>query len=255
MIGAVIDTCKELGLAAVDVLLPRHCVVSGCALDSTELGEISADVLREIKTGGPDYCIRCGDSLGKGIGAVSECVSCRDNRSGFGTKQMVAIGQYEWPLQDICRALKFGGERRAAGTLALMLTQLLFERDVVDKLDVIVPVPLHILRHFQRGYNQSEEIAKSLASRLGKPLRIDVLTRPEPTKRQARLSRAQRKANVAGAFSCHPNVSLKGQTVLLLDDIVTTGATFAAAAKALKKAGAKAVYGAVAARASLDSHI
>ncbi|MCF6228956.1 MAG: hypothetical protein L3J82_09935, partial [Planctomycetes bacterium] len=175
------------------------------------------------------------------------------NKQGFSTKQMISVGQYEWPLEDICKALKFGGERRAAEAVALMLTQLLFERDVVGKIDVVIPVPLHILRHFRRGYNQAEEIASRVAKIIDKPITTQILQRPDPTKRQARLSRAQRKSNVKGAFSVRDGVSLKGQVVLLIDDIMTTGATFGAAAKALKKAGAKAVYGAIAARASLDS--
>ncbi|MHC4841236.1 MAG: ComF family protein [Planctomycetota bacterium] len=249
----MIAAIRELGLAAIDLLLPRHCVVSGRALESSEPGIVAPQVLREINLGGPDYCIRCGDRLGKGVGAVSECISCRDNKQGFGTKQMVAIAQYEWPLEDICKALKFGGERRAAETLALMLTQLLFERDVVDKIDVVIPIPLHILRHFRRGYNQSEELARALATRVKKPIDTSILSRSGPTKRQARLSRAQRKANVKGVFNAEGAAEIKDKSVLLVDDIMTTGATFASAAKALRAAGAKAVYGAVAARASLDS--
>ncbi|MCB9893968.1 MAG: ComF family protein [Planctomycetes bacterium] len=241
----------------LDLLLPRHCAVSGRPLMEEETGPIAPEVLREVELAGADYCTRCGAPQGAGVGVIRECASCREYRDGFGTREVVAIGKYEGVLKEICLALKFGGERKVAGVLAAWLAQLLFDRGLVDKIDVIVPMPLHVIRRFQRGYNQAEVIARPLAQSLEKPVLSEVLRRAGKTERQATLSPAQRKANVEGVFEVRAGRTsdIDGKSVLLIDDVMTTGATLGAAARCLKKAGARAVYAAVAARASLDAGV
>jgi ComF family protein len=236
----------------LDLILPRHCAVSGRPLVGDETGPVAPEVLREVEVAGADYCTRCGAPQGAGVGVIRECASCRDYRDGFGTREVVAVGSYEGVLKEMCLALKFGSERRLAEPLAAWLTQLCFDRGVADKIDVVVPMPLHVIRLFKRGYNQAGLIAARLAASLEKPLVKDVLRRVSATNRQATLSAAQRKSNVEGVFDAAP---IEGKVVLLVDDVMTTGATIGAAARTLKKAGAKTVYAAVAARASLGADI
>ncbi|UCH25053.1 MAG: ComF family protein [Trueperaceae bacterium] len=115
-------------------------------------------------------------------------------------------------------------------------------------LDVVCAVPLHRNRHFQRGYNQSTLIAKPLAKKLGKPYR-PLLKRVRPTEPQTFLTQESRFTNVQSAFWA---VAAHDLTVLLVDDVITTGATFAACQRALKQAGARFVYSAVVARTVVD---
>ncbi|MBK8207090.1 MAG: ComF family protein [Planctomycetes bacterium] len=241
---------QSLARGALDLFLPRHCAVSGRPLLDDDTGPVAAEVLRQADVAGADYCKRCGAPQGAGVGVIRECLSCQDVRDGFGTKEIVAVGRYAGVLEDMCLALKFGGERNVAKPLAAWLVPLLHERGVAARIDAVTPVPLSALRVLQRGYNQADLIARAL--KLEKPL-VNVLRRTRPTDRQAMLSLAQRKANVDGAFMVRNAALVEGKVFLLVDDVMTTGATFAEAARTLKRAGAKAVYGAIAARAALGS--
>ncbi len=237
--------------ALLDLLLPRHCAVTGRPLLEQEDMPVAPEVLREIELAGADYCRRCGAPQGQGVGVISGCPSCSERREGFGTREIVAVGRYRGMLEELCLALKFGGERRIAQLLAAWLVPLLHERGVAEKLDAIVPVPLSALRRLRRGYNQAEELARHTARLLDLPMHAGALKRVRPTDRQALLSTAQRRANIEGSFAVRQPKMITGRTLLLVDDVMTTGATLGEAARTLKRAGARAVYGAIAARAAL----
>lgn len=253
MLGANMPWLATISAGVLDLLLPRHCAVSGRPLLDDEPGDIAPEVLREVELSGADYCRRCGAPQGAGVGVISGCLSCQAVRTGFGTREIVAAGRYRGALEDICLALKFGNQRRLGKLVAAWLVPLLHERGVAARIDCVVPVPLSATRRLQRGYNQSAEIGHEIARLLEKPWRGHVLRRLKHTDRQALLSLAQRRANVAGAFKVRRGQKITGRRVLLVDDVMTTGATFAEAARTLKKAGAKAVYGAIAARAALGA--
>src|SRR5262249_59116471 len=112
----------------------------------------------------------------------------------------------------------------------------------------VVPVPLHWLRRWQRGYNQSEAIARTLARALGVPCQPHVVRRVRRTLTQANLSLTARRENMRGAFEPRRGAALRGKTVLLVDDVMTTGSTVHEAAPALKKGGAGRVILAALAR-------
>jgi ComF family protein len=111
--------------------------------------------------------------------------------------------------------------------------------------EVVIPVPLHWRRRLARGYNQSEVLARALAGALGLPCRPVWLRRVRPTPQQTRQTPAGRRTNVRGAFRCRPWARLRGRTVLLVDDVLTTGSTCDEAARALRAAGAVRVVVAV----------
>ncbi|HET8550781.1 MAG TPA: ComF family protein [Bryobacteraceae bacterium] len=114
--------------------------------------------------------------------------------------------------------------------------------------DAIVPMPLHWMRRWQRGFNQAELLARGLVRPLGAPV-LKALARARATRPQAGLTRAQRRANVSGSFRLRERAGLSGAHVLLVDDVMTTGATLSAAASVLKHAGARRVTAATVARA------
>jgi ComF family protein len=113
------------------------------------------------------------------------------------------------------------------------------------KADVIVPMPLHWLRRLQRGYNQSEALARAMAKRLGVPCKPSCLRRIRYTAQQQQKSAAARRENVRNAFFAPPRAGLRDKTILLVDDVLTTGSTANDAARALRAAGAKRVVVAV----------
>jgi ComF family protein len=115
--------------------------------------------------------------------------------------------------------------------------------DLIEDCDVILPVPLHRRRLFSRRYNQSALLAQALGQVTGLPVLPDSLRRTRNTPSQGRLSPAARRRNVAGAFKAAPGAAerLGGRRVLLVDDVLTTGATVAACAQAIKQAGAAGV--------------
>lgn len=109
-----------------------------------------------------------------------------------------------------------------------------------ERFDAIVPMPLHWRRRWERGFNQSELLAREIGWRWNAPVR-KIVRRVKSTVPQAGLTNAKRRLNVAGAFEARGNARLKGARVLLVDDVLTTGATAAACARALKRAGARHV--------------
>lgn len=152
---------------------------------------------------------------------------------------MRSVGPHLAPLREAIHAFKYEGVRVLAGPLGQLLACTWQQGNV--PVDVVLPVPLHRARLRQRGYNQSLLLARVLGAETGLPLREDGLTRQRNTRAQVGLSPEQRRANVQDAFVCTaPN--LHGQRVLLVDDVLTTGATLEACATALLQAGVREVW-------------
>jgi len=142
-------------------------------------------------------------------------------------------------LQQVQHALKYRNRPRYGIALGRLMAAGWDARAVA--LDAIVPIPLHRTRRYERGYNQSTMLARGLSETLDVPVRTDWLRRPIATRSQARLSRAARWSNVEGAFRTTDADAIAGQSLLLVDDIITTGSTAVAAAATLKDAGAAQV--------------
>ncbi len=163
------------------------------------------------------------------------CAACRSGLLGF--DRATSFGFYEGHLRGLIHLFKYAGMRPLAHPLAQLLERAL---PVDEAYDVVVPVPLHWKKKWQRGFNQAELLARDLAKRRRLPL-LKALRRRKSTEAQATQSIAGRCRNVAGAFMAQPGVPLAGKRVLLIDDVMTTGATASACAAALKRGGAKSV--------------
>lgn len=163
------------------------------------------------------------------------CALCRRGLRGFDTAY--SFGAYDGVLRQLIHLFKYARIRPLAAPLGEFLAAAI-PRD--QTFDAVVPVPLHWRRRWQRGFNQSALLARAVARRYGIPVRT-ALRRIRATATQAGLTNARRRSNVAGAFLVRRAHHLAGRRILLVDDVMTTGATATACAFALKRAGARYV--------------
>lgn len=194
----------------------------------------------------PSRCAACGDA---GADLCARCAAriATEAAIAIGTRgdvpPVVALGPYDGPLRAAILALKFRGARRVGAILGRWLAE-----RVIWPFDLIVPVPLHARRQHERGYNQADVIARGVSARSRCCCVADAIRRVRATAPQSGLGSDERRVNVVGAFGRGARSELvAGRTVLVVDDVVTTGATVAGCAAELRSSGARAVYAACAA--------
>lgn len=203
--------------------------------------------LAEPKPFAADYfCVSCGTPFANAfpLDSAGQCGLCRRGLTRFDAA--FAYGSYEGALREMVHLLKYGGVRTLARPLGALLSSALPR---AQRFDFVVPMPMHWLRRWRRGFNQAELLAAEVAKSTGIPL-AKVARRTKATPPQAGLSRAKRRLNVGGAFTVRRRTDIRGKRLLLVDDVLTTGATASACAGALKRAGAR--YVAVLALARAD---
>jgi ComF family protein len=178
----------------------------------------------------------CGEPLADG--APLPCGRCRRGLGAFTSG--ASLGPFAGSLRVLVHELKYRGRRRCAGRAARLLLDAPAVCRVLAGAEVLVPVPLHPRRRRARGFNQSELLARALGRLAGLPV-ADALARRVDTRTQTGLSAAQRRRNVAGAFRVARPAAIGGRVVVLVDDVLTTGATARACARGLRDGGAHAV--------------
>jgi ComF family protein len=224
-----------------DWLLPRLCPACG---DWSGPGRLLCAGCEQALPRLATACPRCAAAY-EHPDIQGVCGACQRRPPAFA--RTVALYHYAPPVDHLIRELKFHRQ--------LGLASLLGERFAVRLLneprrpDLIIPVPLHRSRLRERGYNQALEIAHPLARILGIPLAARALTRVRATVAQSALPFNARQKNVKGAFTVQPGTALKNLHIALVDDVMTTGSTVEAAARALHAAGAREVEVWVVARA------
>ena len=232
--------------AARDLLLPRVCAVCREAIPADVPGRLCAGclvALEDLGGDGRDACARCAAPReGK------RCRRCPNAKGKSPVEAAVAFGPFEGVLRQAVHALKFGGDPGLGKALGRLVARAVGRRSEPRSADLVIPVPLHFSRLFERGYNQSAVLARQVAQALGKPLVLDALVRTRGAAEQSGSTRTQRQENVRDAFLVRGE-RVDGRTVLLVDDVLTTGATARECAVALQRAGAKKVYVAALARA------
>ena len=239
---AVRAALTRIADAALAVLLAPACACCAGPLDEPTAGPVCRGCWSSIVPITPPVCDTCGDPLPSWrVISVerSRCPRCR-RRRGAVTRSR-AIGAYDGALRDIVHALKYDGRRQLAQRLGARLAA--SAADLIAGADVAVPVPLHPARRRARGYNQAADIARSL----GLPV-LPALRRIRATRSQTDLPASRRHANVRSAFALAGRVEVTGLTMVLVDDVSTTGATIEACARVLLAAGAREVRAVTAAR-------
>ncbi len=229
------------------LIFPPHCVVCRHPADEDEDRYLCHDCLARTVFVSDPTCPRCGHVLGQHTEDEKRCVECRNVPLRF--DRAVAAAHHDGPARQMVLALKFAGQQHQAFPLARMLAARLESTGILERTQTIAPVPLHRSRMRTRGFNQAHLLARELGRLARLPVDKDILRRTRNTPPQTRApSLTARRSNVRGAFTATSPAAVKGKTLLLIDDVMTTGATTSECAGTLKRAGARAVFVATATR-------
>ena len=219
--------------SALNLLLPLSCAV--CHREGRFLCPDCECALPRLE---PPYCTVCADP-----GASPQCDWCTSTRPAIAGIR--APYMFDGVVREMVHSLKYRNLKAAAPELGGLLSAFLASSHIPA--DVLIPVPLHRRSERERGYNQSELLARELSKRTGVPLQTRALRRVRNTPPQVSMaSHQERRRNMEGAFVCAGDMS--GQRALLVDDVVTTGSTMFACSEALRATGANSVRGLALAR-------
>ena len=253
----MVSRCSGIAAALFTTLFPADCRLCGAPLTNISRLPVCQECLSALRPIAGGVCAICGERLVSPYAFSSGdgepiCGLCRRAEPPYA--KAAAYGSYEGGLRELIHLLKYGSVRPAANVLGRMLAEAVshLEPALNGGPLVVVPVPLHIRKLRQRGFNQSELITraalKPLTPRGRFHLAPAVLERQRETQSQIGLSRRQRRENMRGAFGVTQADEIKDKPVLLVDDVFTTGTTVSECARVLRRAGASKVYVATVAR-------
>jgi ComF family protein len=216
----------------LDALLPPQCLACHAVVDSP--GNLCADCFSRFTFIAAPHCDRCGLPFETPVIEDVLCGACLKDPPVFARARAAFI--YNAASRPLVLKLKHADRTDAAAHLARWLHRA--GGELLARCDVIVPVPLHRWRFLMRTYNQAALLTNQLSKLAGKPACVDALARIKRTPTQGGLHRAERRRNVAKAFAAQRPAVIAGKRVLLIDDVLTTGATADACARTLLEAGA-----------------
>ena len=234
---------RRLACDLLHLIAPSPCLACGARFDSTHDALGLCPSCREDLEIWPDSgCELCQRPIaGAHLPGGYRCGPCRRRPPSF--DRLRSLWSYQGPLDSALLALKFRRLEYLGPQFGHRLAQH-FKAEAAEA-EVVVPVPLHWRRRWERGYDQAHLIAKALARSTNRPL-CPALRRTRATSAQSRLPRKARQANLRGAFEIRRHV--EGVRVLLVDDVVTTGSTLEAACQSLRSAGARSIVALTVAR-------
>ncbi|HXG46969.1 MAG TPA: ComF family protein [Methylomirabilota bacterium] len=230
---------RELVQASLAFLYPEVCQVCREQRAVPPAGYVCAACWQGVRFLRPPLCERCGLPYEGEIEGPFVCANCDGVELAF-TRARSAVAARGVVLEIIHR-YKYGRELFFEPFLADLLAREAAPVLARECWDALVPVPLHPLREREREFNQALRLARCLSRVTGIPVWPDVVRRIRPTRTQTQLSRSERAENVRHAFDCEADAAPVGQRLVLVDDVMTTGATTSACARALRAAGAAEV--------------
>ena len=229
------DKINRIAQVLIDLVYPRRCPVCGDIV-SKRRSDICPGCERKLTFVTPPFCLRCGKPV---FDSVKYCPDCAKDTHVYDEGRAALV--YDDYMRKSIYAFKYYGKREYAEYYGRVMYERLADAIRAWDVEAIIPVPIHKSRLRKRGYNQAELIAGQLGKRLGISVRNDLVTRSLSTKVQKDLSAKARQNNLKKAFNVTQNV-VKLDSVLIVDDIYTTGATVDAMARSLKGAGIKKVF-------------
>jgi ComF family protein len=229
---------QKLSFGLFNLIFPDNCRL--CEIPLTKVSRIpvcDSCLKKPQPLDAEFFCVACRAPFVNEypLDESGRCSLCRLGLSGYDAAY--SFGFYQDELRGLIQLFKYGKVQTLAGPLAQMLSRAL-PRD--RAFELIVPMPMHWRRRWERGFNQADLLAREAGRRTGVPVK-SVVKRSKATPPQAGLTSAKRRANVSGAFEVPKPELVKGKRILLVDDVLTTGATAAACARSLKRAGAVSV--------------
>ncbi len=219
----------------LDFLLPRTCIVCN---DEIEKGLLCDNCINYLPQLGRPLCRRCGRPIKKGQ-------ICRFCKTGVSIEHGRAWSIYVPPVDKIIHHFKYRSQTSLAGLIGRGMSNVIKADYILNQTDYLVPVPLYWWKRLKRGYNQARLLADVISGECHIPM-LDALRRIKNTRSQTRLDAESRRRNVRNAFALKDE-RINNKNILLVDDVLTTGATINECARVLKQAGAKNVYACVAA--------
>jgi len=244
------EMLSEAGDAIVSVFFPAGCRICEELLTSASrvpLCERCLSSFERLPTVACEVCGRPLPGLSAKDGEPLLCLACNEKTYAFGRARSFAV--YEGAVVRAILLLKFEQIEPLGEWFAERLAELVNAEPEVLASDVVVPVPLHRQRERERGYNQAALLSKPLAKKLRLPHKAVLLMRTRARPEKQVLSLEERWESVRGAFATRPGSQVDNLRVLLVDDVLTTGATLDACSRALREAGAKSVVALTVARA------
>jgi ComF family protein len=232
--------------AALDLVFPALCPLCETTLGADRRDPLCGPCWHAITRLGPPRCHVCGAAppltaatggdASEPVSPARPCAACAADPPPYDYARSAAI--FEGALREALHAFKFSGKRALARPLGDLAAEHCLAT-LAEEIEAVVPVPLARERERERGFNQAELLAQRVARRLGVPARPRWLRRVRATRPQSDLDASERRANVRGAFRASPEVA--GRHVLVVDDVLTTGATLGECARALRDGGARRV--------------
>ena len=239
-------------------MFPSDCRICQSSLTGISVLPVCDKCLEQVAPFSGIVCRICGEKLVSRFVETEEgplCGMCRRAAPPF--QRAIAYGAYDGTLRDLIHLLKYQRVQPVAPMLGRLLNETLAGIQLAEEITV-VPVPLFKGKKRERGFNQVEEIARAFMRWNASPgmrLETSCLVRVRETASQTGLTRHQRRANVRGAFAVVKPERIEGRSVLLLDDVMTTGTTAAECTRVLLRAGARQVFVATVARATREVEI
>ena len=221
-----------------DVIFPPQCL--GCAEILSRGRQLFCPACKEkIKFITGSLCPVCGTTFLDSPAESHLCGNCIENKTYFSCAR--AVFSYETIILDVIHKFKYGNNISVGAMLASFMADFSFPDVDCSDYSLMIPVPLHIKRLRERGFNQSLILARALAKKWQIPINFSLLKRYKSTLTQTGLHKTERKQNIKGAFEVNDKKIIAGKNIILVDDVYTTGATINECAKTLIKAGAQKV--------------
>lgn len=222
-----------------DIIFPPQCLGCEEVINQSRRHFFCPDCFEKINFINNNFCPICGLPFLVSPAGNHICGSCLENKPGY--SQARAVAGFETVIMDAIHKFKYGRNISTGYALASLMADFSFPDFDISDCSLLIPVPLHIKRLRERGFNQSLILANQISKKFKIPVDFSVLKRCKFTLTQTGLNKAEREKNIKGAFIVADSKKISGKKIILIDDVFTTGATINECSKILLKAGAQKI--------------